>query len=164
VRCTVTRRTHGSRSENGYGVSVRSQPIHSAGRSQQLLRPGTRHHRTGFCCLPGSDEQLQGERKGNTRKHYDSANIGGCGYTPPEIQTAYNLSALYKEGFDLSSAARRHNGILRRALEYTLNEGTVELVTFGTDSHLQTAPGWDDVTGVGVRKPKAFADFFKPAP
>ena len=43
-----------------------------------------------------------------------------------------------------------------------LNEGTVELVTFGTDSHLQTAPGWDDVTGVGVPKPKAFADFFKP--
>jgi len=31
---------------------------------------------------------------------YDSTNIGGCGYTPPEIQTAYNLSALYKEGFD----------------------------------------------------------------
>jgi subtilase family serine protease len=26
--------------------------------------------------------------------------IGGCGYTPPEIQTAYNLKNLYKEGFD----------------------------------------------------------------
>jgi subtilase family serine protease len=45
-----------------------------------------------------------------------------------------------------------------------LNQGTVELVTFGTDTHLQTAPGWDDVTGVGVPKPKAFADFFNPAP
>jgi subtilase family serine protease len=44
-----------------------------------------------------------------------------------------------------------------------LNQGTVELVTFGTDTHLQTAPGWDDVTGVGVPKPKAFADFFHPA-
>jgi hypothetical protein len=43
-----------------------------------------------------------------------------------------------------------------------LNQGTVELVTFGTDTHLQTAPGWDDVTGVGVPNPKAFADFFKP--
>jgi len=31
---------------------------------------------------------------------YDSTNIGGCGYTPPEIHTAYNLSGLYKEGFD----------------------------------------------------------------
>jgi subtilase family serine protease len=45
-----------------------------------------------------------------------------------------------------------------------LNEGTVELVTFGTDTDLQTAPGWDDVTGVGVPNPKAFADFFHPAP
>jgi subtilase family serine protease len=43
-----------------------------------------------------------------------------------------------------------------------LNQGTVELVTFGTDTHLQTAHGWDDVTGVGVPNPKAFADFFKP--
>jgi subtilase family serine protease len=31
---------------------------------------------------------------------YDSTNIGGCGYTPPEIYTAYNLSALYKQGYD----------------------------------------------------------------
>jgi len=45
-----------------------------------------------------------------------------------------------------------------------LNQNTVELVTFGTDTHLKTAPGWDDVTGVGVPKPKAFADFFKTAP
>jgi subtilase family serine protease len=43
-----------------------------------------------------------------------------------------------------------------------LNENTVELVTFGTDTNLKTAPGWDDVTGVGVPKPKEFADFFKP--
>jgi subtilase family serine protease len=43
-----------------------------------------------------------------------------------------------------------------------LNENTVELVTFGTDTHLKTAPGWDDVTGVGVPNPKAFADFFAP--
>jgi subtilase family serine protease len=42
-----------------------------------------------------------------------------------------------------------------------LNQNTVVLVTFGTDTHLKTAPGWDDVTGVGVPKPKAFADFFK---
>jgi subtilase family serine protease len=45
-----------------------------------------------------------------------------------------------------------------------LNQGLVDLVTFGTDTHLKTAPGWDDVTGVGVPEPKAFADFFKAAP
>jgi subtilase family serine protease len=43
-----------------------------------------------------------------------------------------------------------------------LNQNTVELVTFGTDTHLRTTPGWDDVTGVGVPKPKEFADFFAP--
>lgn len=45
-----------------------------------------------------------------------------------------------------------------------LYQDTIELVTFGTDSHLRTAPGWDDVTGVGVPNPKAFADFFKTTP
>jgi subtilase family serine protease len=43
-----------------------------------------------------------------------------------------------------------------------LNQNLVELVTFGTDTHLKTALGWDDVTGVGVPKPKEFADFFAP--
>jgi subtilase family serine protease len=44
-----------------------------------------------------------------------------------------------------------------------LNAGTVELVTFGTDTNLETAPGWDDVTGVGVPNPQPFATFFAPA-
>jgi subtilase family serine protease len=35
------------------------------------------------------------------------------------------------------------------------------VITFGTDSGLATAWGWDNVTGVGVPNPKAFADFFK---
>jgi subtilase family serine protease len=35
------------------------------------------------------------------------------------------------------------------------------LVTFGTDSSLRTAPGWDDVTGLGTPNGKAFADYFK---
>jgi subtilase family serine protease len=39
--------------------------------------------------------------------------------------------------------------------------GQVVLITFGTDTNLKTAPGWDNVTGVGVPKPKAFADYFK---
>jgi subtilase family serine protease len=35
--------------------------------------------------------------KGNL---YNSTSLGGCGYTPADIHTAYNLSALYKEGYD----------------------------------------------------------------
>lgn len=32
--------------------------------------------------------------------YYSSETGPGCGYTPSEIQTAYNLKGLYKEGFD----------------------------------------------------------------
>jgi subtilase family serine protease len=41
-------------------------------------------------------------------------------------------------------------------------EGETALLTFGTDSGLQTAKGWDNVTGVGVPNGKAFVDYFKP--
>lgn len=41
-------------------------------------------------------------------------------------------------------------------------EGETLLLTFGTDSGLTTAKGWDNVTGVGVPNGKAFADYFKP--
>ena len=43
-----------------------------------------------------------------------------------------------------------------------LNPGVVELLTFGTDSGLTAAKGWDNATGLGVPNPKAFADYFKP--
>jgi len=42
-----------------------------------------------------------------------------------------------------------------------LYEDTSALLTFGTDTGLKTAKGWDDVTGVGVPDGKAFADYFK---
>jgi hypothetical protein len=42
-----------------------------------------------------------------------------------------------------------------------LNQNTVELVTFGTDTHLKTAPGWDNVTGVGVPNPKSVRGFLR---
>jgi hypothetical protein len=45
---------------------------------------------------------------------------------------------------------------------YPLYEDTVYILSFGTDSGLTTATGWDNVTGVGVPAGKAFADYFKP--
>jgi subtilase family serine protease len=41
------------------------------------------------------------------------------------------------------------------------DQDTAILVTFGTDSGLRTAAGWDNVTGVGTPNGKAFADAFK---
>jgi len=45
---------------------------------------------------------------------------------------------------------------------YPLYQDTVYVLTFGTDSGLTTATGWDNATGVGVPAGKAFADYFKP--
>ncbi len=47
---------------------------------------------------------------------------------------------------------------------YPLYDDTAFLLTFGTDSGLKTAPGWDNVTGVGVPNGKAFTDAVKPKP
>lgn len=46
--------------------------------------------------------------------------------------------------------------------DYPLLQDTAVLLTFGTDSGLVVAKGWDNVTGVGVPNPKVFADSFKP--
>jgi subtilase family serine protease len=40
------------------------------------------------------------------------------------------------------------------------DEETAAVVSFGTDPGLNTAPGWDDMTGVGTPNAQAFADFF----
>jgi subtilase family serine protease len=37
---------------------------------------------------------------------------------------------------------------------------TAAVVSFGTDPGLSTAPGWDNMTGVGTPNAQAFADFF----
>lgn len=46
--------------------------------------------------------------------------------------------------------------------DYPLEEDTAYLVTFGTDSGLTTAPGWDNVTGLGVPNGAAFIKALKP--
>ncbi len=47
---------------------------------------------------------------------------------------------------------------------YPFVEDLVVAVSFGTDTSLRTAVGWDDVTGVGTPNGQAFADWFAPAP
>jgi subtilase family serine protease len=45
---------------------------------------------------------------------------------------------------------------------YPLYEDTAYLLTFGTDSGLTTAPGWDNVTGLGVPNGSEFIKALKP--
>jgi len=47
--------------------------------------------------------------------------------------------------------------------DYADYEDTAFAISFGTDSGLKTAKGWDNVTGVGTPNAKAFADSFAPA-
>jgi hypothetical protein len=47
--------------------------------------------------------------------------------------------------------------------DYPLVQDTTYLLTFGTDTGLQMAPGWDNVTGLGTPNGQAFADYFNPA-
>jgi subtilase family serine protease len=44
--------------------------------------------------------------------------------------------------------------------DYPLLPNTAVLLTFGTDTSLATAKGWDNVTGVGVPNAKNFVEFF----
>jgi hypothetical protein len=46
---------------------------------------------------------------------------------------------------------------------YPDTEATVDVITFGTDSGLKTAPGRDDLTGLGTPNGQAFADYFNPS-
>jgi subtilase family serine protease len=44
-----------------------------------------------------------------------------------------------------------------------LYQNRTYLITFGTDTGLETAAGWDNVTGLGTPNGQAFADYFNPA-
>lgn len=44
--------------------------------------------------------------------------------------------------------------------DYYALDDTWLVISFGTDSSLKTATGWDDVTGVGTPNAQAFADYF----
>ncbi len=46
--------------------------------------------------------------------------------------------------------------------DYPLEEDTAYILTFGADTGLVVAKGWDNVTGVGVPNPKGFTNYFTP--
>ena len=93
--------------------------------------------------------------------------------TIKDILPVYSQNNVYGTVVDAAGATAYSTADLAQPLEGTttfksvlwdvpLNPGVVEILTFGTDSGLATAKGWDNVTGVGVPNPKAFADYFKP--
>jgi subtilase family serine protease len=60
----------------------------------------------------------------------------------------------------LASADPDEHKFVSALWDYFPLEYTAVVVSFGTDFGLKTAPGWDNVTGVGTPNAQAFADFF----
>lgn len=75
--------------------------------------------------------------------------------------TDSNGTSLYTAA-DLASPLGGTTTFFSALWDYPLEPGTALLLTFGTDSGLATAVGWDNVTGVGTPNAKAFADAFRP--
>jgi subtilase family serine protease len=87
------------------------------------------------------------------------------------VTSAANVTARYKESPTVTDAytAAELAGPLENTTEfvtaiwnYPLNQDTIYVISFGTDSGLVTATGWDNVTGVGVPNGKEFAEYFMP--
>ncbi len=85
------------------------------------------------------------------------------------VKSTTNVSALYKESPTVSDyystydlAGPEHGSNFVTAIwNYPLTQDTVYVLSFGTDSGLRTATGWDNVTGVGVPNAETFADYFR---
>jgi subtilase family serine protease len=82
-------------------------------------------------------------------------NVFGTVYTAPNFATFYTPDSL-------AAPLNGTTTYLSAIWDYpTLAVANTHFVlTFGTDTSLQTAPGWDNVTGVGVPNGGAFADSF----
>jgi len=85
------------------------------------------------------------------------------------VTSATNVTAKYKESATVTDtySAAELAGPLENTTQfvsaiwnYPLAEDTVYILTFGTDTGLTTARGWDDVTGVGVPNGPAFVESF----
>jgi hypothetical protein len=83
------------------------------------------------------------------------------------VSSATNVTAVYKESatitdFYSASELAGATEFVSAIWNYPLLQDTTFIVTFGTDTGLETTAGWDDVTGVGVPNGYAFANHFRP--
>jgi subtilase family serine protease len=74
--------------------------------------------------------------------HTSKSNVTGV-ITDSNGKTSYSAA-------DLASPLENTTTFESALWSYPLDQDTELLLTFGTDSGLTTAPGWDNVTGVGV--------------
>jgi subtilase family serine protease len=84
-----------------------------------------------------------------------STNVAGT-VTDTAGTTSYPAASL------TAPLGRTTNTFFSALWDYPLYPDTTVILTFGTDSGLATAVGWDNVTGVGTPNAQAFADSFRP--
>jgi subtilase family serine protease len=93
----------------------------------------------------------------------------GAVYDIVPVTSKANVSASIQEStgtnkYTAAQVAGVSSGKFVSAIwDYADLQDTALVISFGTDSGLKTAKGWDNVTGVGTPNAKAFADSFAPA-
>jgi subtilase family serine protease len=90
----------------------------------------------------------------------------GAVYDIVPVSTAANVTGSIKDSngttwYTAKELAGVSSGDFVSGLwNYEALDDTTLVVSFGTDFGLKTAPGWDNVTGVGTPNAQAFADYF----
>ncbi len=123
-----------------------------------------------FSALWAIANQEAGAPLGQAARHLYSMPSGTITDVVP-VNSSTNVTATINEGggFILDYTAAQIAAPLENTTKfysamwnYPLEQDTVYVITFGTDSGLTITPGWDDVTGLGTPNGKAFADYFNP--
>jgi hypothetical protein len=97
--------------------------------------------------------KLRGQTITDILPHSTSTNVTGAIKESPFSTTNYTAAAL---AGPLENTTKFYSALWNPPLF----QDTALIITFGTDSGLTTAPGWDNVTGLGTPNGKAFADAF----
>jgi subtilase family serine protease len=80
------------------------------------------------------------------------SNVGGT------VQTSTGTTAYTAD--QIAAPLEGTTSYVSALWDYPMLPNTAVLLTFGTDTSLATAKGWDNVTGVGVPNAKNFVEFF----
>jgi subtilase family serine protease len=91
----------------------------------------------------------------------DVVPVGSANNVSATIQESPSLIDTYSAA-QLAAPLESTTTLYSALLNPPLYPGDIFVLTFGTDTGLETTVGWDDVTGLGTPNGKAFADFFKP--
>jgi subtilase family serine protease len=89
----------------------------------------------------------------------DVVPVGSSTNVTASIQQSSTVTDSYDADQVMNLSGTFYSGLWN----YPFVQGLIYAVSFGTDSSLAAAPGWDDATGLGTPNGQAFADWFGPS-